>query len=224
MGHFSRFVAPGAVHLYTGGPAPLASAGFANPDGGKVLVVHNPGSAGAAFTLRWNRTQAFAYSLPAGATATFTWTGDPEPPEGLMVDAGGPGDSGEGGEAVADAGDVDASAARWPAPPAVYATARRGDAFAYSFAGLQPGAAYTVRLHFAERQATQPGERRFDVLVNGLGVLAGFDQLAEAGGAGRALVRESRQRASPEGVLRLEFRSVVGAAEVRGIEVLPDSK
>ena len=52
-----------------------------------------------------------------------------------------------------------------------------------------PPAAYTVRLHFAEPEELQPGERVFDVLLQGAVVLKDFDMVREAGGARQALVK-----------------------------------
>jgi outer membrane protein assembly factor BamB len=48
----------------------------------------------------------------------------------------------------------------------------------------------TVRLHFAEIMKTDSQSRTFDVLLQGLKVLEGFDLLAEAGERGRVIVRE----------------------------------
>jgi len=52
--------------------------------------------------------------------------------------------------------------------------------------------AYTVRLHFAEPDRLPPGKRVFDVAVQGRTVLKDFDISKEAGGPGRALVKEVR--------------------------------
>lgn len=49
---------------------------------------------------------------------------------------------------------------------------------------------YTLRLHFAETLGAQPGERVFDVLVQGKVVLKEFDVAREAGGPNRGIVRE----------------------------------
>ena len=51
------------------------------------------------------------------------------------------------------------------ATPELYQTQRRGS-FAYAFSGLPLGS-YEISLKFAEIVFTQPGERVFDVLVNG---------------------------------------------------------
>jgi len=53
-----------------------------------------------------------------------------------------------------------------------------------------PGAQYTVRLHFAEPRDLRPGERVFDVKLQGKAVLANLDVVKDAGTPQRALVRE----------------------------------
>jgi outer membrane protein assembly factor BamB len=53
-----------------------------------------------------------------------------------------------------------------------------------------PERTYTVRLHFAEPDGLPAGRRVFDVGLQGETVLKDFDIAAEAGGPGRALVKE----------------------------------
>jgi hypothetical protein len=52
-----------------------------------------------------------------------------------------------------------------------------------------PPRPYTVRLHFMEPDELQPGERVFDVLVQGKPAFTGLDVAREAGGRNRALVK-----------------------------------
>ncbi len=49
---------------------------------------------------------------------------------------------------------------------------------------------FTVRLHFAELQDIEPGERVFDVNIQGRTVIEGLDVAATAGGCRKALTRE----------------------------------
>jgi hypothetical protein len=49
---------------------------------------------------------------------------------------------------------------------------------------------YSVRLHFAEPRDLEPGERVFDVFVQGKKVLEGFDIVKAAGGTWKAVVVE----------------------------------
>ncbi len=52
-----------------------------------------------------------------------------------------------------------------------------------------PQRLYTVRLHFAETEGAQPGERVFGVAIQGKEVLKDLDIAKEAGGQNRALVK-----------------------------------
>ncbi len=74
LGHYSRFVLPGAVRIYSSNANGIVSVAFKNPDGSKVLVAFNNSSVSQAFRVQWG-TQSFAYTLPALAAATFTWSG-----------------------------------------------------------------------------------------------------------------------------------------------------
>jgi outer membrane protein assembly factor BamB len=49
---------------------------------------------------------------------------------------------------------------------------------------------YTVRLHFVEPDAVEPGERVFDVLVQGKRAIESLDVRKESGGRNRSLVKE----------------------------------
>ena len=84
---------------------------------------------------------------------------------------------------------------------------------------------YTVRLHFAELEAVEKGERVFDVALQGETVLRGFDVLKEAGGRNRGVVREFKGvRAGKELVVTFAPSSTakVGAALLNGIEILAE--
>jgi outer membrane protein assembly factor BamB len=48
----------------------------------------------------------------------------------------------------------------------------------------------TVRLYFADFEATRPGQRVFDVAINGRPALKGLDVVEEAGGPGHVLMKE----------------------------------
>jgi hypothetical protein len=57
--------------------------------------------------------------------------------------------------------------------------------------GLRPTPSpYTVRLHFAELEHDQEGQRVFDVKLSGKVVLKDFDIFAAAGGRGKAVIKE----------------------------------
>ena len=53
----------------------LMSAAFVNPDGSRVLVVHNEHDDPRSFAVA-EGDRSFDYTLPGGALATFTWPAD----------------------------------------------------------------------------------------------------------------------------------------------------
>jgi glucosylceramidase len=74
LGHFSKFVLPGAYRIYSANAAGIVTAAFLNPDGSKALVAFNDAADSVTFQVRWG-DQSFSYTLPSNAGATFTWTG-----------------------------------------------------------------------------------------------------------------------------------------------------
>jgi len=87
LGHFSKFVLPGAVHVWSNNAPGLISAAFINPlrhaatagpdrseprDRPRVLVVYNDSASTQQFQVVWYGT-SFQYSLPSYAGATFEW-------------------------------------------------------------------------------------------------------------------------------------------------------
>lgn len=108
-----------------------------------------------------------------------------------------------------------------PAPAAVYQSERRG-VFTYTMGGLTASARYTVRLHFAEIVQTGANQRKFNVAINGTGVLSEFDIYAYTGGANRAVVRSFNSTANASGNIVVSFTNgTVGTPKVSGIEVVP---
>jgi glucosylceramidase len=74
LGHFSKFVLPGAYRVYSGNAAGIVSAAFVNPDNSKVLVAFNDTTSSNTFQVQWG-DKAFTYTLAPYSGATFTWTG-----------------------------------------------------------------------------------------------------------------------------------------------------
>ena len=74
LGHFSKFVLPGAQRIYSANAAGIVSAAFLNPDGSKALVAFNDTTNSQSISVEWGR-KGFSYTLPSFAGATFTWTG-----------------------------------------------------------------------------------------------------------------------------------------------------
>jgi outer membrane protein assembly factor BamB len=89
--------------------------------------------------------------------------------------------------------------------------------------GSNNGATYTVRLHFCEPQPLQPGQRTFDVRLQGKTVVDRLDIVQAAGGSNRAYVRQfERVRLDPDGNLTLELVPSDGATRhplINGLEV-----
>ncbi len=86
------------------------------------------------------------------------------------------------------------------------------------------GPRFTVRLHFAEPDDVRPGDRRFDVLLQGKPVLTGFDVAREAGGVRKALVRTFRGIASGDAI-EVEVRPAAGCARpplLGGVELIAE--
>ncbi len=75
MGHFSKYVLPGANRVYSSNALGIVTAAFVNPapDNSRVLVAFNDSSQSQTFEVQWG-TQSFTYTLPALAAATFTWS------------------------------------------------------------------------------------------------------------------------------------------------------
>ena len=125
-----------------------------------------------------------------------------------------------GGSTSATTTTIDTSGTTNLAPPEVYQTERYGD-FTYTIPNLIPGAAYTVRLHFAEIYWTQAGQRQFNVAINGQQVLTNFDIIAAAGGPNKAIVKSFVSNADNQGQLTIAFTTgSANFAKVSGIEIL----
>jgi glucosylceramidase len=72
IAHASKFVPPGSVRIESNNVASIFNVAFKTPDGKKVLIVMNDGTAAANFNIKFKGKIAAA-SLPAGAAATYTW-------------------------------------------------------------------------------------------------------------------------------------------------------
>lgn len=75
IGHFARFVRPGAKrisHLRQQSLLKVDAVAFLNADGSKVLVVTNYGDDYQTFSVKQGQ-KAFSYSIPAKSVASFIW-------------------------------------------------------------------------------------------------------------------------------------------------------
>lgn len=124
-----------------------------------------------------------------------------------------------GGTAASTAAAIDRSGLTNSAPESVYQSERYGN-MTYTLPGLTAGASYRVRLHFAETYWTAAGQRRFNVAINGAGVLSNFDVFASAGKKDRAIIREFDATATAGGQIVILLSGLVDNANVSGIEVM----
>ncbi|MFI0759773.1 RICIN domain-containing protein [Streptomyces anulatus] len=88
LGHVAKFVKAGAVRIgsTSQGAGGVQNVAFQNSDGSRAAVVVNTASGAQRFSLTDNG-KSLAYTLPAGAVATFTWDGSggtTEPPVGSI--------------------------------------------------------------------------------------------------------------------------------------------
>ncbi len=130
-----------------------------------------------------------------------------------------------GGHSDFDGTVVDTSLAQNAAPVAVYQTRRTGSngvGFSYVVPGLNPGGGYTVRLHFTEPLWKAPGQRIFNVAIQGVLVLPDFDIFQSMGGPYRAAVREFPAVADSSGKITIDYRyGAAGNPLSSGLEVIP---
>lgn len=108
-----------------------------------------------------------------------------------------------------------------PAPAAVYQTCRWASSFTYATPGLSANKTYAVRLHFAELTFAGPGERVFNVAINGTPVLSNFDINATSGAMNRALTEQFNAVADQTGKIVIAFTTgPTDNPEVNAIEIL----
>jgi hypothetical protein len=125
-----------------------------------------------------------------------------------------------GGLTYSTGASINTSGVTDAAPQAVYQSVRFGN-FTYTIPGLVPGASYTVRLLFAEFVWSSPGQRLFNVALNGAPVLTNFDIVATAGGPYRAVVEQFTAVADAQGRITIQYTGVRDNALSSGIEVIP---
>jgi hypothetical protein len=101
----------------------------------------------------------------------------------------------------------------------LFAFERWGQDFSYVMP-VPPGE-YLVRLRFAETFVKKPGERVFDVLINGKKVLEKYDILLDAKGFDKGVEKTFEGvRPDAEGKIRIRFVSSVQNAKVCTLEIL----
>src|SRR6266571_9233282 len=86
-----------------------------------------------------------------------------------------------------------------------------------------PGSNYTSRLHLAEisPSVNNPGDRQFNVWLNGIQVLFDLDVLASVGGKFRAMFRDIKKQADATGTLQVQFtHGSAGEPACNGLQAL----
>jgi glucuronoarabinoxylan endo-1,4-beta-xylanase len=170
---------------------------------------------------------SFSYALAPQSVTTFVGQGAIDNPQApVRIDAGGTGAGSfstdfdyTAGNSFGVSAPIDTSGVTSPAPQEVYQTQRWGQ-FQYIVPGLTPYGKYTVRLHFAETYWTGPGQRLFNVTINGQPELANFDVFQAAGGMDKAVVKQFTTRATQDGKVVVQFTNgLADNAMVSGIEV-----
>lgn len=128
-----------------------------------------------------------------------------------------------GGHADTYSNAIDLSGVTDPAPVDVYQSKRTdGSGFFYTIPALDSITTYRVRLHFVESVSTAPGQRVFDVAINGATVLSGFDVFESSGGQFKAIVEEFQ--ATPDANHQIVVQYIAtgaGNALANGLEVVP---
>jgi hypothetical protein len=168
-----------------------------------------------------------AAANPVGATAHSTEVVAKTLSAVLQINAGGAAlapfvaDAGfNTGNAFSSGAAIDVTGVNAPAPQGVYQTVRWAPSFFYSLVSLTPNASYLVRLHFAELSFNGPGQRTFNVALNGTNVLSNFDVFAAAGAQNKAVVKEFPIVGSANGTLSIAFtRGTADNPEIAGIEI-----
>ena len=84
-----------------------------------------------------------------------------------------------------------------------------------------PPVRYAVSLHFAEPEDQQPGERVFDVLLQGKTVAKALDLAKDSGGRLRPLVKRLERIEATDSIL-IELKPVKGETVIAGIEVVAE--
>ncbi|MBN2736303.1 MAG: carbohydrate binding domain-containing protein [Spirochaetales bacterium] len=147
------------------------------------------------------------YAVNSGSTGAYLpFTADQYVSNGTM-------------RSVSSAIDLSGVAPDLAAPVAVYQSERYGNSL-YTFTGLVPQADYIVRLHFAELYWTAAGSRLFDVVINNVTVLAGFDIYEVSGARYKAHIEVFSAQADSKGEIIIDFITVKDNATIEGIEIV----
>jgi len=152
-------------------------------------------------------------------------TPTPTPVSSLAISAGGQGSGSyvadtdyTGGTTYNTSATIDTSNVTDPAPQAVYQNVRYGN-FSYTIPTYSPNTNYTVRLDFSEPYWNSAGQREFNVSINGAQVLNNFDVYQTAGGENKAVSETFNTTTDSNGLIKIQFNTVVDNAMVSGIQI-----
>jgi hypothetical protein len=152
--------------------------------------------------------------VSGSASATPT-----NPAQYTRINAGGPAYSGPNGAWLADTGFTGGSTHNWgnagtitgTNDPTAFSTVRYGNNFTYTISATA-GSGYSLQALFVEGNAgLTTGDRKFNILINGVSVATNVDVFAEAGGVNKALTRTFNSVTVPmSGTLTVQFVAVAG--------------
>lgn len=212
--NFDIFAAAGGEYMVVDKTFTVAVAG------GQINIAFTAGSDWAMV----NAIQITAVSLTAtsAAAAPSAVASSANP---IRINAGGSGMTDAAGAAwIADTSYENGytwavtNAIAGTATPALYQTCRYGSAFNYVTA--VPDGTYTVNLKFAEVSRTAPGQRLFNVAINGAPVLTDFDIFAAAGAEFTAVDKPFTVPVTG-GQMNIAFTASTDWAMVNAIEIIP---
>ena len=170
-------------------------------------------------------------TVPVGAGSSATapavqssGTAATGPASTVSINSGGPQTGGfaadqffTGGATYANSETIDISQITSNPPPAAIFNTERYGAMTYTIPDRS--GAQTVTLYFAETYLSGPGQRLFDVTVNGTTVLSKFDIYAGAGGPNRAIAKTFTTTADSSGRVVIQFISGTENPKINGITV-----
>ncbi|HEV2486058.1 MAG TPA: malectin domain-containing carbohydrate-binding protein [Terracidiphilus sp.] len=174
-----------------------------------VLTINSGGSAVSGDTTWGNDNKGGGKKTAWGGpyvTGTTTWLADTDY---------------TGGASANTSSSINTGNVVQAAPSAVYQSNRYANsgALSYTIPGLQAGAQYLVRLHFAENYYSSAGARVFNVTINGVQVLTNFDMYAASGGKDIAIVKEFPINADSSGKITINTTSLADHAQINAIEI-----
>jgi len=197
----------------------------------KAIVEQFPATADAngnitiQFTSVIDNAMVNGIEIYNGTLPSPTSTPSPTPVQSASINAGGDtvgdylADNGyTGGTTYSTTASIDTSGVTSPATEAVYQTVRYGN-FSYTIPTNSPDTNYTVRLDFAEPYWDAAGQRLFNVTINGIQDLSDFDVYQAAGGENKAVSETFNTTTDSNGLIKIQFDSVVDNAMVSGIQV-----